>query len=158
MRTLVLALAGWVVAVTPTVAQQTASAAKLPAWLVGCWERRGNQVTEERWLPPTGGVLFGISSTVRNNRVSGWEYLRIERTRDRLIYHGFPSGQMPAAFPATVESDTLLVFENLDHDFPQRIIYRKSGADSLAARVEATVNDSLRGIDFKFRRVTCRVE
>jgi hypothetical protein len=158
MRTLVLALAGWVMAVTPTQAQQATGAAKLPAWLVGCWERRGSQVTEERWLPPTGGALFGVSTTVRNGRVSGWEYLRLERSQERLVYHAIPSGQKPTAFPAKVESDTLLVFENLDHDFPQRIIYRKAGADSLLARIEATVNDSLRGIDFKFRRVACRVE
>ncbi|MFN0180855.1 MAG: DUF6265 family protein [Gemmatimonadales bacterium] len=158
MRTLLLTFVGWVAAVTPTLAQQATGPAKLPGWLVGCWERRGNQVTEERWLPATGGALFGVSTTVRNDRVSGWEYLRIERSREGLIYHAIPSGQQPTAFPAKVASDTLLVFENLEHDFPQRIIYRKAGADSLLARIEATVKDSLRGIDFKFRRVTCRVE
>ncbi|MBM4187534.1 MAG: hypothetical protein FJ206_09500 [Gemmatimonadetes bacterium] len=128
---------------------------RLPTWLVGCWERRGTLVIEERWLPARGGMLFGVSVSARGDQAVSWEFLRIERNRDRLVYHAVPAGQLPTAFPAIVESDTLLVFENLDHDFPDRIIYRPKAADSLHARIEGTVRDSLRGIDFRFQRVAC---
>lgn len=138
----------------PVLAQ--AKPAPLPVWLVGCWERAGNAVTEERWLPPKGGMMFGVSTTLRGERAVSWEQIRIDRVRDRLVYHPFPSGQLPSSFPATVESDTLLVFEDLYHDFPQRVIYRRRpGADSLHARVEGMVRDSLRAVDFKYRRVSC---
>lgn len=149
----------WVVVVAVVMAPARlagqAASKPLPTWLVACWERRGTLVTEERWLPPKGGIMLGVSTSVRGDRAVSWEFLRIERKRDRLIYHAFPSGQMPTAFPAITESDTVLVFENLDHDFPQRVIYRRTSADSLHARIEGVVRDTLRGVDFRYRNVTC---
>jgi hypothetical protein len=47
-----------------------------------------------------------------------------------------------------------VVFENLTHDFPQRVIYRRSADGSVAARIEGTRNGQLRGIDFPYQR--CR--
>ena len=35
-----------------------------------------------------------------------------------------------------------VIFENLEHDFPQRIIYRREG-DRLIARIEGEVNGTL---------------
>ncbi|MDP2958801.1 MAG: hypothetical protein Q8N53_20420 [Longimicrobiales bacterium] len=48
-----------------------------------------------------------------------------------------------------------LVFENLQHDFPQRILYRPLGLDSLVARIEGPRRDGPRGFDFPMRRVSC---
>ena len=44
-----------------------------------------------------------------------------------------------AEFETRATSDTLVVFENPTHDFPQRIIYWKDGND-LRARIEGTMN------------------
>ena len=52
-------------------------------------------------------------------------------------------------------SDSAVIFENPAHDFPQRIIYRRRGADSLLARVEGMRGGRLRGLDFPYRRVPC---
>jgi hypothetical protein len=52
-------------------------------------------------------------------------------------------------------SDTLVTFENAKHDFPQRIVYRRHGRDSLIARIEGVRNGRVRGIDFPYARVAC---
>jgi len=44
------------------------------------------------------------------------------------------------------------VFENPDHDFPQRVIYRRCDAD-LCARIEGTVGGQVRGMDWRYRRL-----
>jgi hypothetical protein len=44
------------------------------------------------------------------------------------------------------------VFENLAHDFPQRVIYRRCDAD-LCARIEGTVGGQVQGIDWRYRRL-----
>ena len=47
------------------------------------------------------------------------------------------------------------MFEAPEHDFPQRVGYRRAGADSLLAWVEETTNGKLRRIEFPYRRVQC---
>ena len=37
-------------------------------WLAGCWEmRRDDRITEEQWMLPRGGVMMGMSRTVRGD-------------------------------------------------------------------------------------------
>jgi hypothetical protein len=47
-----------------------------------------------------------------------------------------------------------LTFENLQHDFPQRIIYRVDGR-KLHARIEGTKDGKTRGVDFPYTRTKC---
>lgn len=128
------------------------------AWLAGCWERSsGNRIVEEQWMRPRGGTMLGMARTIRGDSTVEWEHLRIADERDTLVYHAMPSRQAPAAFRAIrVASDTV-IFENRAHDFPQRIIYRRSSADSLHARVEGTMQGQPRGVDFRFQRVACSI-
>jgi hypothetical protein len=84
-----------------------------------------------------------------------FEQLRLFQRAGHAVYHAEPSGQTPTDFEAKSTSDTLVVFENAAHDFPQRVIYRKRGADSLIARIEGNMNGQARGIDFGYARVRC---
>jgi len=45
-----------------------------------------------------------------------------------------------------------MTFENKDHDFPQRIIYKNTGQDSLYARVEGNDKGKFRKEEFAMRR------
>jgi hypothetical protein len=128
-------------------------------WMAGCWQHRsqnGALVDDEQWMSPRGGTMFGMSRTVRNDSiVVEFEHLQILARNGHAVYHAEPSGQKAADFEAARVSDTLVVFENPTHDFPQRVIYRRRGADSLIARIEGTRNGQGRGIDFPFMRVRC---
>jgi Tol biopolymer transport system component len=126
-------------------------------WLAGCWELRApGRVTLEMWMPPGGDLMVGASRTISGTAVSEFEQVRIRAEGGRLVYTALPSGQKEASFPSTHTSDTMLVFENLGHDFPQRIIYRRRGADSIVARIEGPgSNNTTRGINFPMRRTSC---
>ena len=129
---------------------------KQASWMAGCWRQsNGNRVVDEQWMAPRGGAMLGMSRTVRNDSLAELEHLRIVERSGRLVYHAEPSGQAPADFESRAASDTLLVFENAAHDFPQRISYRSRGSDSLVARIEGTRNGRVRAIDFPYQRVAC---
>jgi len=125
-------------------------------WLGGCWElRRGPRVTMEMWMPLEGGLMLGASRSVVNGVVRESEQLRLSLRGDTLVYTALPSGQKETEFKTVVVSDSGFAVENLTHDFPQRIVYRRRGVDSLVARVEGPGQGGTRGIDFPMKRVAC---
>ncbi len=127
-------------------------------WLAGCWElTHGTRTTLEMWMPPDGGVMLGASRTTVSGAVREFEQVRLRAEGGRLIYTALPSSQAEASFTSTELSDSGFTVENLEHDFPQRIIYRRRGADSLVARIEGPGPGGTRGIDFPMRRVSCTV-
>ena len=137
-------------------AQQAGAAAARLGWLAGCWEARsGGQVVEEQWMRPRGGSLLGMSRTVAADSAAGHELMRIVERSGSLVFQAHPSGQAPAEFPAVEIGDRRVVFADPAHDFPQRIIYRRVGVDSLVARVEGERGGTVRGIDFRYVRVEC---
>lgn len=125
-------------------------------WLSGCWEQRSSRrVIEEQWMAPRGGIMLGMSRTLRGDSVVAFEHTRVFERSSHLVFHALPSGQTPAEFVSTIVTDTSVTFENLTHDFPQRVLYRRVTADSVAARVEGVQNGKLGGIDFGYRRTQC---
>src|SRR6202007_1922331 len=50
----------------------------------------------------------------------------------------------------TIGPDTVM-FENLEHDFPQRVGYRRAGS-ALTAWIEGTQDGNIRRIDFSYHR------
>ncbi|HEY9225983.1 MAG TPA: DUF6265 family protein [Gemmatimonadaceae bacterium] len=142
----------------PPSPKEGTSAVQQLSWLAGCWQRRTSSggVVEEQWMTPRAGFTIGMSRTVRgDSMVVEYEQLRIFQRAGKAVYHAEPSGQTPTDFEAAATGDTLVVFENAAHDFPQRVIYRKRGADSLIARIEGTLNGQVRAVDFPYARVRC---
>jgi len=122
-------------------------------WIAGCWTLASAQATtEEHWMRPAGGTMLGMSRTVRGGKTTEYEFLQIRETTNGLEYVAKPSGQTEATFPVKTIEAGAVVFENPTHDFPQRIIYRKTGEKTATARIEGTRNGQLRGIDFPFQR------
>ena len=139
-----------------TTVQSQSSPLARAGWLAGCWERRApNRVTLEMWMPPLGDLMLGASRTTVGTATSEFEQLRLKAEGDRIVYIAAPSGQRETSFPSITISDTLIVFENTAHDFPQRIIYQRRGADSLLARIEGPGPNGPRGVNFPMRRSNC---
>jgi hypothetical protein len=126
------------------------------AWLAGCWASVGAEAgSGEQWMEPAGGTLLGVSRTVRNSRTVAHEFLQIrESAGGGIEFVADPSGQSAAIFSLVRLSESEVVFENPDHDFPQRIIYRLEG-DALDGRIEGKVEGELRTVDFPMKRVDC---
>jgi len=149
------ALSLTMLAVTASLSQAPAPAAKDVAWMAGCWDytRNGRHVTES-WTPVEGGTLMGISRTVVNGKTTEWEFLVIREGVKGLEYVAKPSGQPEATFTAATASATQVVFENPAHDFPKKIVYTRDG-DSLTASIEGPMNGQTRKIDFPYKKAAC---
>jgi len=146
-------------AVSPLCAQpreRTPSIESL-TWLSGCWELNAkSRVVSENWMKPSGDTMLGVSRTVRDGRTVEFEFVRLLQDSGGTIhYSARPSGQEGATFKAVRLDSTRVVFENRQHDFPQRIIYRFEPPDSLYARIEGTINGKERRVDFPYRKVKC---
>lgn len=121
-------------------------------FLIGCWQAEGRGTTVlEVWSRPLGGMMLGHSQTERAGKPAAYEYLRIEPREGALVY--IPTiKRQETVFTAVKVTPAEVVFENLAHDFPQRIIYRAT-PDGLAARVESA--DGKKGMNYPYKRVAC---
>jgi len=102
-----------------------------------------------------GRTMLGMARTVRGDSTIEFEHLQILERGGRAVFHAEPSGQAAADFEARAVTDSTVTFENPEHDFPQRVIYRRRGRDSLIARIEGTRNGRVRGVDFPYARAAC---
>jgi hypothetical protein len=112
-------------------------------------------IITEQWTRPRAGMMLGSGQTTRGDSTIEFEQTRVFRRGRALVYAAQPSGQAPTEFVADMPSDTLIVFANAAHDFPQRVIYRRRGTDSLLARIEGSRGGVTRGIDFHYARAAC---
>jgi len=104
-------------------------------------------------MPEEGGLLLGMSRSVRDGKVREYEFLRIDRdSTGKLRYVAQPSGQAEATFMLKSLTEDTVVFENPRHDFPQRILYKRVDKDTLVARIEGSVEGRARSADFPYRR------
>lgn len=135
----------------------TSSIVGVLEWMAGCWAMQSRlSSAEELWTTPAGGIMLGLSRTIRDGAATGFEHLLLLARGDTVIYRASPSGQPTTEFAATHLSDTLAVFENPRHDFPRIIAYRRVAGDSLHARVEGPGRDgSPTGFVVRYARTRC---
>jgi hypothetical protein len=120
----------------PSVVAQAYTSADA-AFLTGCWAgTMGSLDMREQWSDTEGGVLLGTTRYFQNGVLVDFEFAMIREEEGRLVFWPWPGGvRSPRGF-ALVHSGEELVFENLEHDFPVRIVYRPVGDDELAPRIE----------------------
>lgn len=123
------------------------------AWLSGCWASVGGEAgSGETWTAPAGATLLGISRTVKRGKTVAHEFMQIRETGPgQIAFIALPSGQSETSFPLVRLSGQEAVFENPQHDFPQRVIYRRDG-DFLTGRIEGRKGSETKGIDFPMKR------
>lgn len=106
------------------------------AWLGASWAGADGPMTfEERWTPPRGGAMLAVARTLKNDRMVGFEFLRIVERDGGLVYIAQPDGRPSTEFVLTVIATDSATFENPDHDFPKMIRYSRRADGALEARV-----------------------
>lgn len=107
------------------------------AWLAGCWRGESAEPgSGEQWMPAAGGTMLGMSRTVTRGATE-FEFMELRYLPDgKLVFIAHPAGRQTTVFPLLRISDSEAVFENPEHDFPQRILYWLDPAGALHARIE----------------------
>ena len=147
-----LALTLLLLAATPALAGETTQVADL-AWMAGSWSQEtAGSVVRETWLPPLRDAMAGMTQTHRPGKPPITEFSTITREPARVTFTAYVGGQPPTAFVLKPGEPGEAVFENLAHDFPQRVIYRRCDAD-LCARIEGIVAGQVQAMDWRYRRL-----
>jgi hypothetical protein len=138
------------------VEAQQATEISSVAWLAGCLEQRSpTRLVEEQRMGERAGTMLGMGRTSSSRGLGEYELTLIRQDGARLLYEAHPSGQAPATFVASVANGDSVVFAAPEHDFPQRVGYRRIGRDSVLGWVEGTMRGTQRRIEFPYRRVAC---
>jgi len=124
------------------------------AWLEGVWIGSSNGTAmEEQWSSPAGGALIGMHKDTRDGRMTSFEFFRIVFVDSSgICYLASPNGRTATPFCAIEIGDSRVLFENREHDFPQRILYWREGEDRLHARIEGTIGGEKRSEEWLWSR------
>lgn len=107
------------------------------AFLTGCWAgKMGSLDMREQWTEAAGGVMLSTTRYIRDGSVVDWEFGRMVEDEGGVTYWPYPRGTISEHGFPLVRTDGEYVFENLEHDFPVRIVYVRDGEVGLSPRLE----------------------
>ena len=116
----------------------------------------GRGVIYEEWNVTNDKKLTGRSYRINNADTIIMERIELFCEGNDIVYQPTVSdqnNQQPVSFKLISNADNRYVFENKNHDFPQRVIYKLVSNDAVHARIEGIRNGQERGSDFKYSRV-----
>jgi hypothetical protein len=152
-----LAVAGLLAIPGSLHAQQAASPLETAAFMAGCWRGPVGQdrVIEEYYTTPQGNLMQGMTRYLRGKLVVDYEFTLLDVDRNTIRLRPHPKGQPSVAFAQKESTPGRIVWENLAHDFPQRIWYEKAAGDSLIARIAGPSANGERVFEYRMGRVSC---
>ena len=106
-------------------------------------------------MAPREGTMLGMGRTTTGRGLGEYELTLIRQDSTRLIYEAHPSAQPVATFVARAANADSVVFEAPEHDYPQRVGYRRIGSDSVLGWIDGTIKGKSRRVEFPYRRVPC---
>lgn len=123
----------------------------------GGWkmETRKGAIYEE-WSLGDNQNLVGNSYKLKNSDTTLLEDLEIQIKANSIYYISKvvdQNEQKPIYFKLIKSKNNIFVFENKQHDYPQRIIYKFVSNDSLVARIEGSKLNKSLSSEFYYSRV-----
>lgn len=117
----------------------------------GLWKMEiENAEIYEEWQLVNKNELIGTSYSLENGIKIINENLWIKKFMDKWAYVAVTANEDITLFPLVEHSPKKLIFENKEHDFPQRIIYEFHKDGKLTAAIEGNVNGGLKRKEFSF--------
>lgn len=143
------------VLVSVQLSSQTSAIDKLK-WLSGIWENKSPKVTLfEAWKITSSFEFTGKSYYLKGQDTILLENIKLIQEKNKLHYIPTVKNQnngLAVKFQMTSITDSSVVFENQQHDFPQMISYKKISPDSLLAQISGRRNGQLKQQSFPMRR------
>lgn len=109
----------------------------------------------EEWQAAGDSTFDGTAILYQDGQSAGKEQMRITRFAGQWLFLASTGGTRITCFVLSNEQDGKWIFENREHDYPQRIGYRLHG-DTLFAYV-ALLDDQGDRMDFVLHRVDRKV-
>jgi len=125
--------------------------------IVGTWlNKRTRGDIYETWTRKGEKEFAGMSYTLANGDTTPLEKVRLYMQARQIVYAPVAVGQnqdKEVLFKLKTIEGSRFVFENLEHDFPKRIVYDFRSNDSLYAHIEGQIESKQRRVDYPYRRI-----
>lgn len=122
------------------------------SWLIGNWSVESSEsIFTETWEKVNDTLFTGQSYFVKGSDTLSSETISLQQHDTSVFYVPLVEGQnenKPIFFKLTYSDGTNAVFENPEHDFPQKIVYQLKENDSLIATISGNNNGKIRSIRF----------
>ena len=130
---------------------------KAASWLLGNWENKsadGNLT--ENWEKVNDSTFQAQSYYIKEKDTVHFESIILQQKGENLTYTATVKGQnndKPVAFKLTTGTEKQLAFENLKHDYPQKISYTQITPDSLVAKISGIQQGKPSSEQFSMKKI-----
>lgn len=105
-------------------------------WMLGDWQLEDSLgVLTESWTQIDDSTYNGSTLYVKNKKDTiHFETMELMQNEDLLIYTSTVKGEngnQPVSYRLIEDNDSLLVFENKKHDYPQKLRYQKENDSTI---------------------------
>jgi len=122
------------------------------SFLKGTWKAEDKNLYES-WNIEENNVFTGQSYKMKDGSKKISEHLKIRHSGDKLIYTATVLSQNNGQginFNLKSDSESIYSFENLNHDFPKKIIYQKLNENEIFVQV---LGENDKGFSYKMKKV-----
>ena len=108
-------------------------------WILGSWEQQTYKgILTETWQRQNDSLFVGSCYFINQSDTLHTETIVLEQRDDSITYSANVKGQnneKAVPFTLTTANTNSLVFENLKHDYPQKIVYQKNKSNGLVVTI-----------------------
>ena len=127
-------------------------------WLLGEWEKTDSLGTlKESWQTLDDSTFVCQSYYIINKKDTVHnEQIQLTEDQEHLIYSATVKGENndePVSFQMTMDEDSLLVFENPKHDYPQKITYKLKKDNTLLATVSGKLSGKVSTESYPMKKI-----
>lgn len=126
-------------------------------WVLGYWEMSTPEgKVAESWVRTSDTVFAGVGKySDSTGKMLTSEEISIVLRDGKLLYIptvANQNGGQPVVFSEQTFSDSLVVFENMGHDFPQRIVYVRQADNKMLAYIEGEMNGEQMKLEYPYTK------
>ncbi|MFZ1312079.1 MAG: DUF6265 family protein [Chitinophagaceae bacterium] len=125
--------------------------------LKGTWGMETTKgILYENWVINNDSTMTGKSYRLNNTDTVLLETVGLVKRGSHILYIASAEGQnnqQAVAFKLMKWDNDTFIFENPEHDFPQRVIYELPKHEKLHAWIEGTINGQSRKSDFHYKKI-----
>lgn len=125
-------------------------------WLLGKWENKSDEGNLlEIWKKVNDSLFIGESYFIKGKDTLHFENIQLKQKGEELFYTTTIRGQnndKPVTFKQNVEIMKQLVFENPQHDYPRKIVYKPFAKDHLLIEISGIQQEKLSAARYSMKK------
>ncbi len=122
-------------------------------WLVGKWKMDTDKMEMYEEWKKDNDRLIGESYMIQTGQKKITENLFVQNFAGQWAYIALPKGQAITLFALTEAENNKFVFENKEHDFPQKIIYKYNGDKTIIVSISGEKDGKVKSTSLKLIKV-----